>query len=87
MPNPFKGQAVHRDSPATDWFSITPNNTVDIPLRPRFIYVGTAGNLHIQGDRDADSSIVLPVAVGYHPIGPKRILATLTTASGIVGFL
>lgn len=85
MPNPFKGQAVHRDSPATDWFSITPNNTVDIPLRPRFIYVGTAGNLNMQGDSGV--ALVVPVAVGYHPLGPKRILVTSTTASGIVGFL
>ena len=85
MANTFKGQAVHRDSPATDFFTITPNNTVDIPLRPRFIYVGTAGNINIRGDSGV--AVVLPVAVGYHPIGPTRILVTSTTAAGIVGLV
>jgi hypothetical protein len=85
MADTFKQLAVGRDSPATDWFAITPNNDTDIPLRPRFIYVGTAGNINMQGDSGA--AVVLPVAVGYHPFGPARILATSTTASGIVGFV
>lgn len=87
MADSFKGQPVHRDSPATDWFPITPTNGVDIPLRPRFIYVGTAGNVHIHSDRGEASSVILALGVGWHPISPVRIPATGTTASNIVGFV
>jgi hypothetical protein len=85
MADSFKGQPVHRDSPATDWFGITPNDGADIPLRPRFIFVGTAGNVVMRGDSDV--SVTVALTVGWHPIGPKRILATGTTAAAISGFV
>ena len=70
-------------APASHWFLITANDSIDLEIVPRAILIGTAGNLACH---DIDGHLeVLPVIAGYNPIRPKRVLSTNTTASGIYG--
>lgn len=85
MADPFIRYATELDSPGRCWKAITPSDTVDIPDRPRALYVGTGGNISAidQNGNTVTFSNVLGGA--FLPIGPVRIRATGTTASNIVG--
>lgn len=85
MADPFQRQAVELDSPGREFFAIVPNNAVDIPLRPRALWIGTAGNLDVI-DGGGITTTFPNLNAGWHPIGPVRIL-TSSTASGIVGVI
>jgi hypothetical protein len=84
MADQFARQPVELDSPGRQFFAITPTNNVDIPLRPRALWVGVAGSITCRGDGGIDV-LFSNLTVGWHPIGPVQIQATGTTASGIVG--
>lgn len=84
MPDQFARYSAELDSPGREFFAITPNNSLDIPLRPRALWVGVAGNITCI-DQDGVTTLFSNLNVGWHPFGPVRILATGTTASGIVG--
>jgi hypothetical protein len=65
--------------------AITPNDTTDLARVTRGIYVATTGALKVDM---ADSSTVTftGLAAGViHPIAAKRVYATGTGATGIVG--
>lgn len=67
-------------------FAIAPSDTVNHPFTARGIYVGGAGNIAIVND---DNTVVTLTAV---PVGTqllvehKRVNATGTTASLLVGY-
>ena len=73
----------------TDWSgtnaaSVTPNDSADLGFIPRGVYVGVSGHLAIH-DIEGDAITFQNLAAGVvHPIAPKRILSTGTTATGIV---
>lgn len=83
MADSFKRQAVELDSPARSFAGITPSNSVDIPQRPRAIYVTVAGDVECVGDNGV--SVIFPLAAGWHALSPIRIRATGTTATGLIG--
>ena len=83
MADQFARQSVELDSPGREFFAITPNSGTDIPLRPRALWIGVGGNLVVM-DATGATTTFNNLTVGWHPIGPTRILAT-STASGIVG--
>ena len=70
--------------PADRWFAITPSDSEDLAVKPRAIFVGTGGDLVLFG---ADGvSATFAVADGAMlPLSPHRVMATGTTATGIVG--
>lgn len=84
MPDQFKKMQVGRESPGTQWAAVTPSDSVDIPFRPRFLYVTGAGNIVARGSDGVNATFAV-AAGAILPIGPDRILATGTTATGIVG--
>lgn len=84
MPDSFDRRQVELHSPGREFAAITPNDSVDIPLRPRALWIGVAGNLSCI-DSNGVTTTFSNLPVGWHPIGPVRIRATGTTASGIVG--
>lgn len=64
--------------------AITPNNTSDIRVT-RGLYVGVAGDVKVDM---ADSSTVTFTGLAsgmVHPLAVKRVYATGTTATGIIG--
>lgn len=71
-------------------FAIVPSDTQNLPWQSRAVYVGTGGVIRCTfRDNDPASQVVdLVVKQGeYHPVGLKRVFATGTTASGLVGLM
>ena len=68
-------------SPAVSWYQVSPDDNENLPVRPRALLIGVAGDLVVRG-QDGHTE-TLPVPVGYNPLRPVRILSTGTTATGI----
>lgn len=72
---------------ASDWFAVTPSDSADLPQQPRFLFVGNGGDI-VAVSRNGKTVTFENVPDGaYLMASPVRILATNTTASGIVGLL
>lgn len=71
-------------SPVTGAFAITPNDSADVTENTLSLYIGTGGALKVTL---LDNSVVTyaAIAAGRHPLRVKRVWATGTTATGIVG--
>jgi hypothetical protein len=71
-------------SPITGAFAITPSNTEDLAEITINLYVGTAGTAKLTM---FDGSVVeyATLAAGRHPLRVKRVWATGTSATGLVG--
>lgn len=70
---------------ATNFFSVTPSDSVDLGTIPRGIYVGVSGDLACH-DADGDSVTFVNLASGVlHPLSVRRVLVTGTTATDILG--
>ena len=76
------------DAPAVSAFTITPSDSATLAQAARALYVGVGGNVTaiLEGDTtsvlfsNVPNGSILPVRVG-------QVLATGTTATGIVGLL
>lgn len=82
------GSVVNRakmsSAPAVGAFDITPNDIDDLPRIARALYIGTTGNVRILTPDDEDITFD-NVPVGTLEAQAKRVFATSTTASDIVG--
>lgn len=71
-------------------FLVSPNDSVDLNTTTRAISFSGAGALRVELE-DSDAAVTIPsgaLAAGVcHPLGVKRIYATGTTATGIVGYV
>lgn len=86
MPDNFPNY-VQLDSPAEDFFPITPNDSVDLSEVTRSIWVTGAGNLTVitrKGQTRTWSSVPANTLL---PIRVSRVLTTGTTATGILGLV
>lgn len=69
-------------------FVITPNDSTDLSQPIRGLYVGATGNVVVIFEGDTANVTLTGVAGGIvHPFAIKRVLATGTTATGLVGVL
>jgi len=74
-------------APATRLAAVTPSDSnVDLTDIPRALFVGVAGNIALVGrDDTGNTGTVLAVTAGQLiPVMVRRVLATGTTATGIV---
>ncbi|WP_392336680.1 hypothetical protein [Loktanella salsilacus] len=73
------------ESPVSHAFAVVLNDGNDLSHVPRAIHVGGSGNLRLTM---ADGSTVTfaGMAAGWHPVRVRRVLATKTTATSIVGY-
>ncbi|PJI85117.1 hypothetical protein BC777_3113 [Yoonia maricola] len=79
MPDPFDTDYVNLTSPAVAHYAIIPSDATDLPVRPRAIYVNTAGTATLQ-DNDG-AAVTYDLAAGtILSIRPTRVLAAGTTA-------
>ena len=80
----FKNYASSPESPVSHAFAVTPDDASDMTHVTRALYVGGAGDLQAMM---ADGTAVTFVAMsaGWHPVRVRRVLATGTTATSIVG--
>jgi hypothetical protein len=70
------------ESPATRHYAITPSDTVDIPQRPRMIYILTTGNIAIRDE--LGTVLTYPVTAGQvMQFRGTRVMATNTTATAV----
>lgn len=66
---------------------ITPNDSADLAVAPRWLYIGGGGDLKVT-DRSGETVVLAGVAGGQAlPFSPKRIWATGTTCTGLVALL
>jgi len=79
MPDPFDTDYVNLTSPAVAHYLISPSDGDDLPVRPRAIYVNTAGTAVLQ-DNDGEAVSYALAAGTVLSIRPTRVLATGTTA-------
>ena len=81
----IRNPLVGPDWPATKLRAVTPADGTDLPGGIcRALFVGTAGDLVLIASEDEDAVLVPSVPAGILPVSTKRVLATGTTASGIV---
>jgi hypothetical protein len=69
-------------APADEWVPITPSDSTDLTYIPRALYIGTAGALKAVDGTGTARTMANAVA-GYHPLRPRRIYSTGTTATDI----
>jgi hypothetical protein len=84
MPDNFANHAKGLESPASVAFAITPNDSTDLSQDTRGIYVGGDGNL-VARINGADITFTGVKGGAVYPIRVSRVLATGTTATGLVG--
>lgn len=82
----IKGKGPGEVGAAYDFFPITPNDGVDILVETRWISVAVAGNLAVTKKDGTNVTLALPA--GVFPLGAvQRVLATGTTATGLVAYI
>lgn len=85
----FSGYGDTVQSPCRRWATITPSDSTDLSEVPKALYVGGAGDVAMIGvDAPAAATGVTWKAVpaaALLPTRPRRVLATGTTATAILG--
>lgn len=87
MPDPFSDHAPGLESPATNGFAITPADGADLSATTRAIYVGGTGALAVTLSSGNDVSFAGLPAGTLLPVRIRRVKATGTTATALVGLL
>jgi hypothetical protein len=85
MPDDFANHDTGLTSPAQSATAILPSDSTDLPRATRALYVGQAGDLKV---RMVSGEVILFAGVlagALYPLRVDRVLATGTTASGLVG--
>lgn len=79
---------VGGDGPGVIAEEVTPNDSADLTVLARGIYIGGAGNLavHMRGEEGGPTVITFIglVAGTVYPIAAQRVMSTGTTATNIV---
>lgn len=82
----FKNIKETKQDPIDNAFSITPNDSTELDVATRAIYVGSTGDLTVELLKDSTAVTFVNVLSGsILPLRAKKVLSTGTTASNIVG--
>jgi hypothetical protein len=76
--------ASEATSPSKHFVNVTPSDTVDLARLPKGLYISGAGNVVCQNIDGTSATFTAVPAGTVLPIRAKRVLATGTTATGIV---
>lgn len=87
MTDQFTNIASGVDGPATDAFAITPNDSADLVQVTRGLFVGAGGDVVIVTRAGTTATFTNIQGGAVLPLRVRRILATGTTASGIIGLI
>lgn len=85
MFNRTDASIVALTDPAFDGFGITPDDGTDLSQVTRAVWVGNGGSVIVVLAGGGQVTLANVVGGSILPIQAKRILATGTTASGLVG--
>jgi len=72
------------ESPANDWFEITPSDGTELAQIPRALYIGTGGDL-VLADASGNDATFKVLTGQILPLRPTFVRSTGTTAEDIVG--
>jgi hypothetical protein len=85
MLDPFRRHETSLTSPAERAEAIHPSDSADLPQATRAIYVGGTGDLRVRMI-SGDTVTLFNVQAGMsYPLRLRQVLATGTTATGLVG--
>lgn len=84
MADQFATYTAGLESPPSDGAAITPNDSADLAQATRGLNVGTGGSVRVTTVDGADLTLQIAAGIVF-PIRAKRIWATGTTATVIVG--
>lgn len=85
MPDIFNQNSTGLDSPGLYHYAITPSDSTDFQISFRSVYVGGAGNVVIVSNDGTAVTYVGVAAGSIIPMRGKRVNATNTTATSMVG--
>lgn len=75
-------------APSRAPYEITPNNSTELPIIPKAIYVGTGGNIKLLGDTGTSNCTFYNVTSGQIlPVRARYIFSTGTTAANLVALV
>jgi hypothetical protein len=84
MPDDFAGQQPGLDSPAASAEAVVPSDAAPLAAPARALYVGSAGSLRVVMLAGQTVSFAGVQAGMVYPLRVTQVLATGTTAGGIV---
>lgn len=73
------------NAPFNRWVAITTSDTVDLPMPTHALWVGGTGDLSAVQQSGIAVTIAAVPAGSWLPLGVKRVNASGTTATSIVG--
>lgn len=73
--------------PAHGVVAVTPSDATDLPARVRSLYVGGAGDISVVASDGSTATLSTVPAGSIIPLWVRRVNATGTTATSIVGLL
>lgn len=85
MPDLFERSRSGLESPSEGGFSITPNDSTDLSISTRGLYVGVTGDVKVDFVNGTSVTFVGLAAGVIHPIRARRVYSTGTTATSLVG--
>lgn len=87
MTDRFADTAPGLDAPASDGFAITPDDATDLVETTRALFVGSAGDIALVLASGAALTFANVASGTLLPLRARRIEATGTTASAIIGLV
>ena len=82
---PFENRSLDVSGPLRRAQSITPSDDVDLSFETRAVYVANGGDLSVLTANGETVTLSSVLGGAFYPISIHRVLATGTTASGLVG--
>lgn len=80
----YAGRKANMADPARNASAITPNDSADLTTRALALYVGVSGDVKLD-TWGGETVTFANVPAGILPVRARRVYATGTTASGIIG--
>ena len=80
----YRGERLSIVAPAQDAVSVTPNDTTDLDITTRALYIGTSGDVTVHMKGQSTSVTFKAVPVGVLSIRVDRVLLAGTTAADIL---
>lgn len=87
MQDRFDDRNASITGPAFHGFAVTPNDGAELPEMTRALYVGATGALHVLLASGAEVTFAGVAGGTMLPIRVRKVFATGTTATSIVGLV
>ena len=85
MADQFQYTPTTLNSPSDTAFAITANDATDLAYSTRGLYVGVKGDVKVDLAKSGTITFKNLAAGVFHPIRAKKVYATGTTATDIIG--